>query len=60
MRRYGPMKGKILTLTASTGAVLAIKEGLPVMAGIGIGLAIGGLVVALGYLLHRLGVLSDL
>ena len=54
------MKGKILTLTASTGAALAIKEGLPVMAGIGIGLAIGGLVVALGYLLYRLGVSIDL
>jgi threonine/homoserine/homoserine lactone efflux protein len=51
------MISKVVTLYTATGAVLAVKEGLPVMAGIGIGLAISAFVVALGYLLHRLGLL---
>jgi len=53
-------KGKVITMYTATAAVLSVKEGLPIHIGIGMGLVFSALVIGLGYLLQKAGLLHDL
>lgn len=47
----------VTSLYTATGAVMALKVGLPVLAGISIGLCLSAVLVGIGYVLKRLGVM---